>query len=88
VKAKGVGSPPNDPDHRVADQAEPWAEAGMARSRYEVLTRRLTNTLDGSLRLEMLEEALDRGDAGGGNMDQGVCSSRPKRGRASWSRRG
>ncbi len=54
-------------------------------SRY-VLAWRLSNTLDGSFCLEMLDEALRRGRPEVFNTDQGG-NSRRRRGRAGWSRR-
>ncbi len=54
-------------------------------SRY-VLAWRLSNTLDGSFCLEMLDEALGRGRPEVFNTDQGSSSRRP-RGRVGWSRR-
>jgi putative transposase len=56
---------------------------GFSRS---VLAWRLSNTLDGSFGLEMLDEALSRGRPEVFNTDQG-CSSRPRRGPGGWSRR-
>ncbi len=54
-------------------------------SRY-VLCWRLSNTLDGSFCLEMLEEALGRGRPRCSTRTRGF-SSRARRGRAGWSRR-
>jgi putative transposase len=55
-------------------------------SRY-VVACRLSNTLDGSFCLEMLDEALSRGRPEVFNTDQGR-SSRPRHSRAVWSRPG
>ena len=54
-------------------------------SRY-VLAWRLSNTLDGSFCLEMLEEALSRGQPEVFNTDQGVQFT-ARRGQGGWSRR-
>ena len=55
-------------------------------SRY-VLCWRLSNTLDGSFCLEMLEEALGRGRPLRCSTRTKGCSSRRRHGRAGWSRR-
>ena len=55
-------------------------------SRY-VIAWRLSNTLDGSFCLELLDEALGRGRPEVFNTDQG-CSSRPRRSPRGWRRRG
>ena len=55
-------------------------------SRY-VVAWRLSNTLDGSFCLDMLEEALSEGGPRCSTPTRG-CSSRPRPGRVGWSRRG
>ena len=52
-----------------------------------VVSWRLSNTLDGSFCLSMLEESLTRGRPEIFNTDQG-CNSRRRRGRVDWNRRG
>ena len=56
-------------------------------SRY-VIAWRLSNTLDGSFCLEMLEEALSTGQAGGVQHRPGGAVHGGRRGRGGWRRRG